>query len=161
MPFHPDVLTIVECGEFYAEQVKARAYACSASSPYASLPNNQYLGLGWQGAVRHLGQLQGVVDIDLNTDDATVVYNNEQAHGLTDEKLIEEARQRLRLLVHRVLSVERVFVLQTLFPTDFRPPTLDEPFPHPHCLPVQCVQAQSAQELAHKLAGKTWDNYCG
>jgi|GEM_PF-4227152 len=161
MPFNPDALTIVDCGEFHTAQVKARAYACSARSPYGSLLNNQYLGLGWQGAVWHIGQLQGVVDIDLNTDYATVVYNNEQAQGLTDENLIDEARQRLRFLVQQVLSVQRVFVLQTLFPTDFRPPTLGGPFPRLHCLSVQCVQAKSAQELAQKLAGKTWDTYCG
>ena len=155
MPFNPDVLTIVECGESRAFSVNARAYACSARSPSGSLPNNQYLGLGWQGAIRHIGQVQGVVDIDLNTDDATVVYNNEPAPGLTDEQLIEEARQRLRLLVQHVLSVQRVFVLQALFPTEFRPPAFGGPFPRPHCLPVQCVHAQSAQELAQKLAGKT------
>lgn len=161
MLFHPDALTIVDCGEFHAAQVKARAYACSAKSLPGVLPHTRYLGLGWQGAVRHIGQVQGVVDIDLNTEYATVVGNHEQAQGLTDEQLIQEARQRLRLLVQQVLSVQRVFVLKALFPTDFRQPTLGEPFPRPHYLPVQCLQAQSAQELSRKLAGKTWDNYCG
>jgi hypothetical protein len=161
MPFHPDMLTIVDCGGFYAAQVRASAYACPANNSAGGFPNNQYLGLGWHGAVRCIGQLQGMVDIDLNTDYATVVCNNETARGLTDEQLVQAARHRLRLLVHQVLNVQRIFVLQALFPTEFGPPTPGELLPPRRCLPVRCVQAHSAEDLARKLTGKTWDNYCG
>ncbi|AIZ62805.1 hypothetical protein PK28_02305 [Hymenobacter sp. DG25B] len=160
MPFTFDQLTIVNCGDFYEAQAGANAYACPAEGRNGSFRNNQYMGLYNKMAVRQIGQLRGIVDIDLVSGVATVYRNNERQQGLTDDQLVDQARQRLDVMFPEEKNVQRVFVLSELFPTEFLKPTPGGMFPRKTYLPVACVMADSAEDLARKLDGKNWDDYC-
>jgi hypothetical protein len=153
-----DRLTIVNCGSFHTPQVAAEAYACPAAGKNGAFENNQYLGLCWHRAVRHVGQVRGVVDINPQTGLATVVWNNEQTNGLTDAALVQHARERLLLMFPNEESVQRVFVLGGLFETNFVKPTSRGMQYRKTYRSVAPLQPTSAQDLAMLLDGREWSD---
>ena len=160
MKLNLDRLTVVNCGQNYEREAAAGAYACPADGPQGSFQNNQYMGLCWQRAVRLVGPLHGVVDIDPISGLATLLWNNEKANGLSDDALIVQARELLPLMFPQKKTVQRVFVLGDMQETRFHKDTPGGMFPRKKYLNVQCLKATTAADLAQKLNDKDWTTFC-
>lgn len=160
MKFLTDRLTVVNCGSFHSQQVKAGAYACPAEGGAGSFKNHEYLALCWNKAARLVGRLHGVVDVNLQANSADVWWNNERTNGLSDEDLKEQARERLKIMFPDAKTTQRVFVLGELFPTQFHKHTAGGMYQRKLYFNVECLQPNSAEDLAQKLNGKQWNSYC-
>ena len=151
---------MVNCGDNFEKQVEAGAYACPIEGAASVFENNEYFGMYWNLAVRRVARLRGVIDLNPQTGLANLVWNNERASGLTAADLIDQAREKLPIMFPAKQDVQRVFLLTELQETNFQKPTPRGIQYRKKYFDVRCLRPTSAADLARKLNGKTWDNYC-
>jgi hypothetical protein len=119
----------------------------------------------WDKAVKQVGRIRGVVDIDpTGKDEPKIWFNNEDPSVLNDADLIDAAKKRLEACFpvndkefHK--TRHRVFVLDELTETDFRKTSPGGMFTSKMYFDVDRYQPSSTAHLAATLQTKTWAEY--
>jgi hypothetical protein len=154
-------LDVVNCGEFHTLQVEAGVYVCPAQGGAYSHRRCEYLGMYWDKAVNKVATILGVVDVDpVEGGNASILWNNDRAGGLTNEALIQQAQERFYHCWPDRDWVGRVFVLGPLFDTHFEK---DSPGgmqgSKQYFWVGGDVHAQNAEELAQVLSTYKWSDW--
>lgn len=159
-------LDVVNCGEFHSAQLTNEVYACPATGGAYSHKRCEYLGLYWGKAVRAVGRIKGVVDVDplLAAGSEVVLWNNEEPATYSAEQLKAEARQRLEDCFPKAKRAEnrrphRVFVLGDVTETNFEKTSKGGMFTSKIYFDARELQIESAIDLATKLRTKTWADW--
>ena len=156
-----NLLTIVNCNKFHGRQAEIGAYACPTKGGAGTFRNAAYMGLCWGQAVHCIAEVQAVVAVNPSTGEVTLLVNNAGADVLADAHLRKEAGTFLRTMFPDATAEHLVFILGKRFNTNFHMHDAGGMQYRKTYRDIACVEAADAQELAHRLDGHTWDDYCG
>ncbi len=155
----PHLLTIVNCNRFHGEQDGYGAYACPTTGSAGTFKNGLYMGLCWGRSVQRVAEVQAVVAVHPVTKQAKILSNNVGADILSDTHLMEEAKKYLRSMFPAAKDEHMVFILGKRSQTDFRNSSTEPMQYRKTYRNISSVRAADAQELAHLLDGRTWDEF--
>lgn len=152
-------LDVVNCGAFFEKLIETGVYVClTTGGPYKH-GRCEYLGMYWWKSVRRVATILGVVDVDaIKEGEANILWNNTAQGEISDEKLIELARQRFYNAYPDKDWIGRVFVLGPLIETDFQKDSRGGMLGSKQYFDVKKLKADSIEDLAKKLKKYDWSS---
>ena len=147
-------LDVVNCKSSFDSVLQHKIYTCPAQGGSYNHRRSLYFGTYRNKCVEQIAQIEAVVDLE-SEDEAVVVWRNDSR---TEEELVEiaiERRQKIGDLWYPV----RIFVLGDLYSTDFVKASSGGMFVSKQYFDIAKLKVSSAEDLAAKLSGKTWENY--
>jgi hypothetical protein len=147
-------LDVVNCKVSFDSVVKHEIYTCPAQPGAYSHRRSFYFGTYGNKRVEKISQIQAVVDLE-SENEASLLWNNV---SLSDEELIKIARDRRQEIGDSWYPV-RVFILDKMYPTNFVKASSGGMFVSKQYFDIGKLKAVSAEDLAQKLEGETWENY--
>jgi hypothetical protein len=144
-------LDVVNCAGIPDDILVRRVYMCPATGGAYNHKRCKYFGMYQGKTVRKVAIIEAVVDLQAD-DNAIVKWKN-----------IQRADAELKAMAHEKLNEcrpgqypKRVFLLGTLYDTDFRKTSSGGMQTSKRYFDVSSCEASNAEELALSLKGKIW-----
>lgn len=147
-------LDVVNCKQSFDSVVKNQLYTCPAKGGHYSHRRSLYFGTYRNKQVEKIAQIQAVVDLESDSE-AVLKWNNS---SLSKEEVVD--RTRVKRSSHEdSWYPARAFLLGEVYHTDFRKDTSGGMYGSKQYFDIQHLKAETAKELAEKLAGETWSKF--
>lgn len=148
-------LDVVLCTNSADDVIQYQSYVCPATDGSYNHRRCLYFGLYRNKRVEQVAKIEAVVDLE-SEESFPIKWNNSEKF---DDELVEAARSR-RSQVELCGYPARVFLLSDLHPTDFVKSTRGGMQNSKRYFDIKALDVIDAADLAEKLRGKTWENYC-
>jgi hypothetical protein len=155
LPSWKDRLDVINCAGIPEDILTGGVYMCPAEGGAYSHQRARYFGMYRNKRVDHLAEIEGVVDIDLDTGTAEMNWNNSSK---SDGDLTALARDKVDKL-RPDAGPTRVFLLGDIYQTDFQKDSAGGMQSSKRYFDIGYLQAKDASELAALLKGKRWSEW--
>ena len=153
LPRWPRQLDVCNCGQAFHEQAEHGVYLCPAAGGAYTHQRSRYFGAYRDKAVRLVGEIEAVVDLEPGEAGASVYYTNV---GAPEAELVARAREKRAATRPDAGYAHRVFLLGDLYPTDFQKRTPGGMMGSKQYFDVGGLDVDGAQDLARALDGLAW-----
>ena len=153
LPRWPRQLDVCNCGQAFREQAEHGVYLCPATGGAYSHQRSRFFGAYKDKAVRLVGEIEAVVDLEVGEAGASVYYRNTDAPEL---ELMARAREKREATRPDAEYSMRVFLLGPLHETAFAKRTPGGMMGSKQYFDVGGLDADDAADLAQKLDGLSW-----
>ena len=143
-------LDVVNCASLPDDLLIHGVYMCPATGGPYTHGRCRYLGMYRNKRVERIAEIEAVVDVE-SDDKATIKWRNVPG---APSQFIARAQEKARLRAEE--RPLRVFVLGTLYETDFQKDSPGGMQSSKQYFPIASFNAKSAAELANALRGKAW-----
>jgi len=147
-------LDVVNCSGRPSEITAENVYICPATGGAYNHSRARFFGMYRGKAVRHVAVIEAVIDLIA---DGTVNLRWKNVET-PDAELVARATEKSHRLRPGADAL-RVFLLGTLYETDFKKPTKGGMQTSKRYFDVERLVAADAADLADKLRNKSWANY--
>jgi hypothetical protein len=147
-------LDVVNCRGSFDSVLQHKMYICPAQGGSYNHRRSLYFGTYRNKCVEQISQIEAVIDLE-SEDEATMVWRNDSR---TEKDLVEIAIERRQKIGDSWYPV-RIFVLGDMYPTNFVKASSGGMFVSKQYFDIAKLNVSSAEDLAVKLTGKTWENY--
>jgi hypothetical protein len=147
-------LDVVNCRGSFDSVLQHKIYTCPAQGGSYNHRRSLYFGTYRNKCVEQISQIEAVIDLE-SEDEATMVWRNDSR---TEKDLVEIAIERRQKSGDSWYPV-RIFVLGDMYLTNFVKASSGGMFVSKQYFDIAKLKVSSAEDLAVKLTGKTWENY--
>jgi hypothetical protein len=147
-------LDVVNCTGSFDSVLAHKIYTCPAQGGAYNHSRSLYFGTYRNKFVEQISKIEAVVDLE-SEDEASLLWSNVKR---PEQELIQIARERRQKTGESWYPV-RVFVLDDMYSTNFVKASSGGMFGSKQYFDIGKLKAINAADLAHKLDGKTWENY--
>jgi hypothetical protein len=147
-------LDVVNCRISFDDVLQYQIYVCPATDGSYNHRRSLYFGMYRNKRVEHIAKIEAVVDLE-SEESFSIKWKNIDK---SDLELVEIARSR-RSQIDNSWYPARVFILADLHPTDFMKASPGGMQSSKQYFDISQLNIINAEDLAHKLTGKTWENY--
>ena len=151
LPSWRNWLDAVNCTGIPEDVLVHNVYMCPATGGAYSHDRCRYFGMYRNKCVEQVAEIEAVVDVELRGE-AKLKWKNAE---IPEGELCASARAKAAQLRPEMESV-RVFLLGTLFPTEFRKDSRGGMQGSKIYFDIAALGAKDAGELAEMLKGKNW-----
>jgi hypothetical protein len=147
-------LDVVNCKGSFDSVLQHKIYTCPAQGGSYNHRRSLYFGTYRNKCVEQISQIEAVIDLE-SEDEATIVWRNDSR---TEKDLVEVAIERRQQIGDSWYPV-RIFLLGDMYHTNFVKASSGGMFVSKQYFDIAKLKVSSAEDLAVKLTGKTWENY--
>jgi len=155
LPRWPRQLDVCNCGQAFHEQAEHGVYLCPATGGAYSHQRSRYFGAYKDKAVRLVGEIEAVVDLDVGEAGASVYYANVST---PEAELVARAREKRAATRPDADYPMRVFLLGNLHETAFEKRTPGGMMGSKQYFDVGGLDPEGPFDLAQKLRGLAWSD---
>lgn len=154
LPAWQNWLDVVNCARLPEDVIEKNVYRCPAEGGAYSHRRCKYFGMYRNKCVEKIALIKAVVDVE-STDNARVLWKNVPEES--EEFLKNVAKEKVALLKPDT-DPTRIFLLDQLYPTDFRKDTSGGMRGNKQYFDISVLKPEDAEELARALTGRTWSS---
>lgn len=147
-------LDVVNCRVSFDDVLQHQIYVCPATDGSYNHRRSLYFGMYRNKRVEQIAKIEAVVDLE-SEETFSIKWKNIDK---SDLELVEMARSR-RSQIDDSWYPARVFILADLHPTDFVKASPGGMQSSKQYFDISQLNVMNAEDLAHKLMGKTWESY--
>lgn len=147
-------LDVVNCRISFDDVLQHQIYVCPATDGSYNHRRSLYFGMYRHKRVEQVAKIEAVVDLE-SEETSSIKWKNIEK---SDPELVETARSR-RSQIDNSWYPARVFILADLHPTDFVKASPGGMQGSKQYFDISHLNIINAEDLAHKLNGKSWENY--